>query len=124
MNKDISILFMRLSFGLTMVFSHGLPKLLNYGQMKNSFPDPLGIGNSASLIITIFAELVCPAFIVLGLKTRLSAIPITITMLVAAFVIHADDPFTKIEFPLLYAYSFACIVISGPGKYSLEKKIN
>lgn len=123
MNKDISLLFLRVSFGATMLFSHGMPKLLKYNQMKNSFPDPLGIGNSASLILTIFAELLCPLFICLGVKVRITTLPIIITMLVAAFIIHAGDPFTKIEFPLLYAFAFIGILISGPGKYSLDKKV-
>lgn len=123
MSKDFSLLFLRISFGATMLFSHGLPKLLNYSQMKSSFPDPLGIGNSASLILTIFAELLCPLFICLGLKVRFTTIPIIITMLVAAFIIHAGDPFAKIEFPLLYAFAFTAILISGPGRYSLDKKV-
>jgi putative oxidoreductase len=122
MNKDISVLFIRLSFGLTMIFSHGLPKLLNYSQMKGNFPDPLGIGNSASLVLTIFSELICPLLICIGLKTRMATIPIIITMLVAALIIHAGDPFTKIEFPLLYVYGFTALLISGPGKFSFDKK--
>ena len=123
MGKDLSLLFLRISFGATMVFSHGLPKLLKYNQMKTSFPDPLGIGNSASLILTIFAELLCPIFICFGVKVRITTLPIIITMLVAAFIIHAGDPFSKIEFPLLYAFAFIAILISGPGKYTLEKKL-
>jgi putative oxidoreductase len=106
-----------------MLFSHGLPKIMNYSQIKNSFPDPLGIGNSASLILTILAEFVCALFITLGIKTRISLIPLIITMLVAAFIIHAGDPFAKVEFPLLYAYAFVAIFISGPGKFSIDKKI-
>ena len=123
MSKDMSFLFLRISFGATMIFSHGIPKLLKYSEMKNSFPDPLGIGNSASLILTIFAELLCPIFICLGIKVRFTTLPIIITMLVAAFIIHAGDPFTKIEFPLLYAFAFIAILIAGPGKYSLDKKV-
>ena len=59
MSNDISTLFLRLSFGLTMALAHGLPKIMNYSTMKNNFPDPIGIGNSASLVLVIFAEFFC-----------------------------------------------------------------
>ena len=124
MKNDLSILCLRLSFSGTMLISHGLPKFLNYSQMKNSFPDPLGIGSSACLLLTIFAEFICPFFILLGYKLRFFTVPLIITMLVAAFVIHADDNWSKIEFPLLYAFSFLALLISGAGKYSLDRKLS
>ena len=97
MKNDLSLLFLRLSFAGVMLISHGFPKVLKYTQMKNSFPDPLGIGSSASLLLTIFAEVVCPIFIILGYKTRLFSIPLIITMLVAGFVIHAGDQWSKLS---------------------------
>jgi putative oxidoreductase len=41
----------------------------------------------------IFAEFVCGFFVLIGLFTRLSVVPIFITMVVAYFVAHAKDPF-------------------------------
>ena len=122
MNTHISTLFLRLSFGLTMAFSHGLPKIMNYSSMKNNFPDPIGIGNSASLILVIFAEFFCALFISLGIKVRLSTIPLIITMLIAAFVINIGDSWNKIEFPLLYVFAYLAIFINGGGKYCISKK--
>lgn len=124
MKNDLSLLFLRLSFAGVMLISHGLPKVLKYSQMKNSFPDPLGIGSSASLLLTIFAEVICPIFIILGYKTRLFSIPLIITMLIAGFVIHAGDQWSKIEFPLLYSFSFMSLLISGSGKYSLDRRLS
>ena len=124
MKNDLSLLFFRLSFAGVMLLSHGLPKVLKYSQIKNSFPDPLGVGSSASLLLTIFAEFFCPLFIILGYKTRIFTVPLIITMIIAGFVIHADDQWSKIEFPLLYAFSFISMLISGAGRYSIDRKLS
>ena len=57
----------------------------------------------------------------LGLVTRFSALPLIILMLVAVTVIHADDPWGKKEFALLYLIPFVTVFLAGPGKYSLDK---
>ena len=41
-------------------------------------------------------------------------------MLVAAFIIHADDGWGKQEFPLLYAFVFLALAFTGSGQYSLD----
>ncbi|WP_339698092.1 hypothetical protein [Algoriphagus aquimarinus] len=56
----------------------------------------------------------------LGFKTRLATIPLMITMLTAAFVAHAADPFGRKELPLLYFIVFLFILIFGAGKFSLD----
>jgi putative oxidoreductase len=43
-------------------------------------------------------------------------------MLVAAFIVHLDDPFKRKELALLYLVGFLIVLLMGPGKYSLDKK--
>jgi len=43
-------------------------------------------------------------------------------MSVAAFMVHAADPFSQKELALLYLLAFLMVVFVGPGKYSLDKK--
>ena len=123
MYNDLGILFARLSFGITMALSHGLPKLLNFSNLKNSFPDPIGLGNSTSLILVIFSEFFCSLLVALGLKTRISSLFLIVTMITAAFVIHAGEPWKKVEFPLVYSFGFIFIFITGGGKISLDDKL-
>ena len=123
MYNDLAILFARLSFGLTMAVSHGYPKLINYNTQKASFPDPIGIGSSTSLLLVIFTEFFCSILIMLGYKTRVSCLFLISTMLVAAFIINAGGPWNKIEFPLLYAFGFTFIFIAGGGKISLDNEL-
>lgn len=114
------LLFMRVTLGLLMIGAHGWGKLMNYGTLSAQFPDPLGVGSAMSLSLAVFAEVFCAVAIMLGLFTRWAAVPLVITMLVAAFIVHADDPFQKQEFALLYAVPLIALILTGPGKLALD----
>jgi putative oxidoreductase len=117
---DIGIFILRVTAGCMMLFAHGWGKLSNYGARLDTFGDPLGFGPAVTLTLAVFAEFFCSIAVALGLLTRLSVIPLIITMMTAAFIVHADDPFGKQEFPILYLLIFLTIFIVGPGKYSLD----
>ena len=125
---DVWILLFRILIAVFML-THGLPKffkLMAGGEIR--FGDPLGFGAVPSLVLAVFAEVVCSTFILIGLGTRLATIPLMITMAVAAFVVHHDDPFGRKELPLLYLFSFITLCVLGSGKYSvdflLSKRLN
>ncbi len=58
--------------------------------------------------------------ILIGFGTRLAAIPLIITMAVAAFLIHSADPFGKQEMAILYLVVYVVLLIAGSGRYSLD----
>ncbi len=120
MKLDFGLLFLRVSSGLMMI-PHGWAKLSGFTTKMSSFPDPLGISSQASLTGTVFAEFFCAILLVLGIKTKWVTIPLIFTMLVAAFVVHASDPWNKKEFPLLYAAIFAALTMTGGGKFSIKE---
>ncbi|HAZ13509.1 MAG: DoxX family protein [Bdellovibrionales bacterium GWA2_49_15] len=120
MINDLGLLFLRVGASALMILGHGLPKILEFGQNAQSFPDPLNVGSKASLILAIFGEAVCPLFVALGLKTRYASVPPLITMLVAAFIVHAGDSWNKMEFPLTYALLFFVIMFLGSGRFSAD----
>ncbi len=117
---NIFLLLFRLCLGCFML-THGVGKLdmlINEGPA--SFPDPLGVGNYLSLVLVVIAEFACSILLILGLATRLAAIPLIITMLVAVFIIHANDGFGKQELGLMYLVSYCLILVTGAGKFSLD----
>jgi len=118
--NDITLLIVRCSAAGLMFYLHGFKKILGYSQMVESFPDPLNVGIQYSLMLTIFAEAFCSLSIVAGFLTRICAIPLFFTMLVAVFVIHQDDPLPKLELGILYALNFLVLIAFGAGRVSLD----
>jgi putative oxidoreductase len=47
---------------------------------------------------------------------------VLVTMLVAAFHVHATDPFSKKELALAYATAALAILLAGPGRLSLDAR--
>ncbi|WP_437190689.1 DoxX family protein [Planctomicrobium sp. SH527] len=122
MVNSIGLLVLRVSFGMMMLAAHGYGKLMGFSNLAGTFPDPLGIGSSTiSLILAIFAEFFCSVLIVLGLFTRLAAIPLIVTMLVAITVVHGDDPWAKKELAVAYLAAFTTILITGSGPLGLDR---
>lgn len=115
----IANLVLRLAGGGFML-THGIPKLQKVLAGDMGFADPFGIGSGPSLILTVFAEFVCAILLMLGIGTRFVAIPLLITMLVAAFMIHGADPFGKKELALLYGAIYLALAFMGGGKFSLD----
>ncbi|MEM9325493.1 MAG: DoxX family protein [Bacteroidota bacterium] len=122
MNESLGKLLLRLGYGGLMI-THGWPKLSKLIETgKFEFGDPIGVGPTLSLLLTIFAEFLCSILVVIGFKTRIAAIFPAITMVVAAFIVHGDDPFRRKEMAILYLIGFVAIALVGPGDYSLDKR--
>jgi len=120
---SFALFLLRIAFGGLMLVNHGWGKLTNFSAMSGKFADPFGIGMTTSLALTVFAEFFCAAFIVLGLFTRLAAIPLVIAMAVAFFYAHKGNH-KEGEMALLYLTTFLAILIAGPGKASVDRLIN
>jgi len=121
---NFSMLLLRVVFGLLIIIKHGYFKLQNFSTIQNNFYNFLGLGMKTSLVLSIFAEVLCALFVVLGLFTRFAAIPLVITMLVAIFGANTDKPLLESELALLYLGAFSTLVFCGPGKISVDGMIN
>lgn len=121
--EDLALLLLRLGFGGVMIYGHGWAKLTGFGERAAGFPDPLGVGTATSLGLAVFAEVFCAAAVVLGLLTRWAVLPLVVTMIVAVFVVHADDPFRRQELGLLYLVAFVVLWLKGPGRWSIDARL-
>ena len=99
------LLLGRILFG-SMFLTHGLQKLVNFGALSGSFPRVMGLNSTISLSLAIFAEVFCTLAFITGFLYRLSMLPMIFTMIIAVFVVHANDPFATKEMALLYLYIF------------------
>jgi len=117
--QAFGLLVLRCALG-GMMLTHGWPKLLRLLETPEKFADPIGLGPEISLGLTVFAEFVCALLIIFGAWTRLAAFPLLVTMLVAAFIVHGDDPFKKQELALLYAAGCLTLMLQGGGRVALD----
>jgi putative oxidoreductase len=116
--NDLALLLLRVGFG-GLILTHGIPKINRLAD-ASGFPDPLGLGSTISLILVLIGEVIAPVLIIIGLKTKLATIPSIITMGVAAFIVHANDPIATKEKALLYLFAFIIIFLAGPGSFSMD----
>jgi len=101
-----------------MCLAHGLGKM----PPSTGFIEAVGKMGLPSVFawaagISEFAGGLCLA---LGLMTRIWSGFLGITMAVAAFFVHASDPFATKEKALLYFFVFVCLTLTGGGRYSFD----
>jgi putative oxidoreductase len=120
---DLGLLFLRLSGSLFLLKVHGLPKLLDYSNQLLSIEDPFHLGTSLTLILAIFAEVVCPLFIAVGLLARLSCLPILFLLGVALWVVHPEWSLEQGQFGWLLLIVFTTLLIAGPGRFALNARL-
>lgn len=121
---DIGSLVLRLCAGAMMV-PHGFTKILRfYEPAEIDFPDPFVISPAISLALAAFAEFFCAIAVIVGFKTRVAALMLMITMLVALLSIHIMERTTRHELPLLYLVAFTSVFIFGGGQFSIDYKLS
>ena len=119
---SFSLLVLRLFSGGLMI-PHGYQKLMKFGTGSAGFSDPFHIGGPASMSLTIFTELFCAIFVLLGLMTRVACIPLIIAMSVALFYSLHGQLFGDGEHAALYLSGYIALLFVGPGKISLDKLV-
>jgi putative oxidoreductase len=117
---SFALFILRLGLG-GMMIPHGYKKLVNFASKSSTFADPIHIGSPLSMALSVFAEFFCAVFIILGLMTRLSTIPLIIGMGVVVFIIHKGKVFGEGEPATLFLIGFIALLFAGPGKFSMDR---
>jgi len=117
---NLGLLILRVGVSFSMIYLHGYPKLINFSEFSIEFADPLGLGNAASLGLVLFAEFFCSIFLIIGLFTRFSCIPLIITMIVATWAINGGKEFIFQEKSFIYLITYISLLMSGAGRYSID----
>lgn len=116
---SMALLVARLWFGLAMLFNHGLDKLGHFHDSVDTFPDPLGLGQEASLVLVIFAEVLAALLLTVGFMTRVAAAVLVIDMFVAFLMVH-KTAMSGGELAFLYLAGYIVVLIAGGGLFSLD----
>src|SRR5690625_7375285 len=114
-SSQLSILILRIGAG-GLLLTHGIPKLLRVLDGNFGFADPIVLGPELSLILVIFAEVFCAAFVIIELLTRPALIALIINMVVITFIAHADYTFSLKEHPRFFLLLSVTLFYSVAGK--------
>jgi putative oxidoreductase len=119
-SHELGLALVRAGFGLSLALAHGLGKLTNAdgfvgGLAQRGFPLPGVFGWAA-----ILSEFVGGLLLAIGLLTRPAAAFVLATLAVAAFYVHAADPFQRKELALAYVLVSIAVLIAGSGRFSID----
>lgn len=125
-HEDAGKLLLRLSVGGLMLF-HGIGKLLTGAAGIKGLLASFGLPEFIAYG-TFLGEIVAPAFIILGILTRPSALLVAFTMVVAWLMIGINKTFVldatgawAIESLVYFFISALALALMGSGKYSVMK---
>jgi putative oxidoreductase len=124
---DRGLLLIRLVVGLVF-FMHGWMKLTVFGLAGTAgFLGGLGVPLPAvNAVMIIAVELVCGLLFALGMGTRIVGALFAFSMLVAFLTVHAPNGFflpNGYEFVLTLALVSIAVIITGPGRYSIDARL-
>ncbi len=117
-----AMLILRLGVGILMM-AHGYDKLVHFGDLQHKFMNFMGMGSTMSLALLVFAEFFCSLFLIIGLFTRLAAIPLIIATCVMVFKAHNGDVFGDGETAAIYLAGYLVLLLVGPGRVSVDSMI-
>ena len=116
----MALLVARLWFGLTMLFNHGFDKLAHFNDIVGTFPDPLRLGQEASLVLVVMAEVLAALLLTVGFLTRIAAAVLVVDMFVAFLMVNKTAMHGEGELAFLYLSGFVFLAIAGGGLFSLD----
>ena len=125
MIQSLGFLLLRIALG-TMLIHHGYEKLENIENFADAFVRPLHLPFPiVSSYFAAFAEIVGSWMVICGLGTRLGALAIlgTISFAIYHAVFTSGFNIYLLELLVLYWGGAACIVLSGPGNFSIDHLI-
>lgn len=117
----LALLFMRVGAGLMLLLVHGLPKLLHWQSELQQIEDPFGLGAQLTLTLAVFAEVVCPLLVMLGLFARVACLPVLAVLLVSLGLVHPEWSLEQGQFAWLLLILYAGLALAGPGPLMVQR---
>ena len=123
-SSDIGILILRVFPGFAMFLNHGMSKIsagtAKWERLGSALTDLIGFESLKIFFgfMASYAESLGALFIMAGLLTRFSSFLLFFTMIVASLKHYFEGEFSELAF--IYGCICFALIISGPGKYSID----
>ena len=120
-------LMLRFMIGGLMLF-HGVNKIMEPSSFVNiqNLVNEMGIASFVAYGVFL-GEVIAPIFVVIGVYCRIFSFIIFSNMLIAIYLVHANDLFAinqyggyAIELQLLYMFGALVITLLGSGRYAFR----
>lgn len=119
---ELGILLFRVFLGFVLVYGT-VDNVLSHARMlefrdflaQNGFPYPL-----ACAYLSVYAQIVCGALLLVGAFTRYAALLMIINFLVALGMVHVGLPFSANIAPLAMLFGSLLFLFHGGGIYSVD----
>jgi len=140
-NSDLGLLALRAVVSFLVIRYHGWGKLAGWADEKihlpnlfslagfqkefHTFPNYIGISSELSYVLVTWCETFGSMLILAGLLTRFHALGMFITLMVAWIFHHhllLAGPGSG-ELPFSWAFIYMLLVLAGPGRYSIDRKL-
>jgi putative oxidoreductase len=122
-----ALLILRLSLGIMMLL-YGFFKLFNGVNEVGLMLTEKGLPYFISYGV-IVGEVIAPLMIIIGYRTKIAAILLVFTMVVAILLAHSNDIFNlnshggwAIDHQGLFLFGSIALMLSGAGKYAVSTK--
>ncbi len=124
-NFDLGVLVLRISIGLLMLF-HGIGKLMGGLVFIQGMLEAKGIPSFIAYGVLV-GEVLAPAAILIGFRTRIAALIYAFNLVVAILLVHTGQFFTlseqggwALELIGLYLFGAITLFFTGAGKYAVS----
>jgi putative oxidoreductase len=130
LTPDHAKLILRFSVGF-LVLLHGIYKLQNPAAMDFVGGAFASFGLPAALAYLVYiGEIIAPIMLIIGYQTKVAALLVAITMVVAVVLVHLPQLFTlsemgggyALELQVMYLAGALAIFGLGAGKYTMTKQ--
>jgi putative oxidoreductase len=125
--EDVGKLVLRFALGV-LILLHGADKILHGAGFvldmvaKHGLPRELGY-------LVYAGEVLAPAMLILGLWTRPAALALAVNMVVAVWLVHTGELFTRaqsggwaLELQGMYFAAALALVFTGGGRWSVTRR--
>jgi len=121
-STDLGLLVLRVWLSLSLLLLHGLGKADRLMADEIAFRSVFGLSPALSLGLAVLGEVVAPILLVLGLASRWAAAVCSIMMAMALLIGHggALSGERSGELPFIFLAGFLALVITGPGRFSID----